>query len=284
MPRASTSVATRTPVLPARNDSSARSRWFCLRSPWMGSHEIPALRRRRQHASTRCFVRQNTITRSVPSALSTFASSAFLASSETGCTYWSMVWATVPLRAISTTAGSLTRSRIPPTASSSSVAEKSSVCRVAGVRLTILRMSGKKPMSSMRSASSSTSTSTSPKRASPWLMRSTRRPGVATRMSVPRRSAAFWGSMPTPPTTVVHLWRVLRAIEVQTSSICWASSRVGVTTSMSGPWPRSAWGRRLIEGSRNAAVLPVPVWAAARRSRPSRTYGMACAWTEVGSV
>ena len=31
-----------------------------------------------------------------------------------------------------------------------------------------------------------------------------------------------------------------------------------------------------------AAVLPVPVWAAARTSRPSRTSGMAAAWTGVG--
>ena len=31
-----------------------------------------------------------------------------------------------------------------------------------------------------------------------------------------------------------------------------------------------------------AAVLPVPVWAAARTSRPARTRGMAAAWTGVG--
>ena len=35
-------------------------------------------------------------------------------------------------------------------------------------------------------------------------------------------------------------------------------------------------------GSVKAAVLPVPVWAAARTSRPSRTRGMAAAWTGVG--
>ena len=32
-----------------------------------------------------------------------------------------------------------------------------------------------------------------------------------------------------------------------------------------------------------AAVLPVPVWAAARTSRPARTSGMAAAWTGVGA-
>ena len=37
-------------------------------------------------------------------------------------------------------------------------------------------------------------------------------------------------------------------------------------------------------GRTKAAVLPVPVWAAARTSRPSRTRGMALAWTGVGVV
>ncbi len=35
-------------------------------------------------------------------------------------------------------------------------------------------------------------------------------------------------------------------------------------------------------GSTKAAVLPVPVWAAARTSRPASTSGMAAAWTGVG--
>ena len=46
---------------------------------------------------------------------------------------------------------------------------------------------------------------------------------------------------------------------------------------------RVPW-RRWSIGSTNAAVLPVPVWAPARTSRPSRTSGMALAWTGVGSV
>ncbi len=39
---------------------------------------------------------------------------------------------------------------------------------------------------------------------------------------------------------------------------------------------------RVHGGQRNAAVLPVPVLAAAMRSRPSSTRGMACSWTGVG--
>ena len=42
--------------------------------------------------------------------------------------------------------------------------------------------------------------------------------------------------------------------------------------------------RRWSIGSTKAAVLPVPVWAPARTSRPARTSGMALAWTGVGSV
>ena len=65
--------------------------------------------------------------------------------------------------------------------------------------------------------------------------------------------------------------------------ICCASSRVGLTTSTRGArLPLLPRGRVLRMGSRNAAVLPVPVLAAAMRSRPSRTNGMACSCTGVG--
>ena len=37
-------------------------------------------------------------------------------------------------------------------------------------------------------------------------------------------------------------------------------------------------------GSKKAAVLPVPVWAAASRSWPASTSGMAWACTGVGAV
>ena len=35
-------------------------------------------------------------------------------------------------------------------------------------------------------------------------------------------------------------------------------------------------------GSENAAVLPVPVWAPAIKSRPNKASGIACAWIGVG--
>ncbi len=74
------------------------------------------------------------------------------------------------------------------------------------------------------------------------------------------------------------------------SSICAASSRVGVRTSARIGWRAGEGGRLRATraaagcGSANAAVLPVPVWAPASTSRPSRTTGIACAWTGVGDV
>ena len=68
------------------------------------------------------------------------------------------------------------------------VAEKNSVWRVGGSSLQMRSMSGMKPMSSMRSASSMTRISTPFIRILPRSNRSSRRPGVAIRMSAPRSS------------------------------------------------------------------------------------------------
>ena len=72
------------------------------------------------------------------------------------------------------------------------VAEKNSVWRLLGSFATILRMSWMKPMSSMRSASSSTKTSTRSRCTARCCMRSSSRPGVATRTSTPAASARIW--------------------------------------------------------------------------------------------
>jgi len=66
--------------------------------------------------------------------------------------------------------------------------------------------------------------------------------------------------------------------------VTWAaSSRVGVRTRARTPRPgRSA--RRCRIGSTNAAVLPLPVIAAASRSRPSSAGGRTARWTGVGSM
>ena len=79
------------------------------------------------------------------------------------------------------------------------VAENSSVWRRPVSRLRIRSTSGMKPMSSMRSASSSTTTLTPPSSTLPRSNQSSRRPGVAIRTSTPFSSAFSWSPMPTPP-------------------------------------------------------------------------------------
>jgi hypothetical protein len=85
--------------------------------------------------------------------------------------------------------------------SSGIVAEKNIVCREAegGSASAMRRTSGQKPMSIIRSASSSTKISSFEK--SPTLLRmwSSSRPGVATTMSTPALRARSCGSIGTPP-------------------------------------------------------------------------------------
>ena len=67
------------------------------------------------------------------------------------------------------------------------------------------------------------------------------------------------------------------------SATCAASSRVGSKISVRGMRARARPAASLsIIGNVNEAVLPVPVWAMPRTSRPFSTSGMACAWIGVG--
>ena len=79
------------------------------------------------------------------------------------------------------------------------VAEKNRVCFFRGSQVRIFFTSWMKPMSSIRSASSSTKISSWLTSMKPWLCRSSSRPGVATRMSQPAWMASTWGFWPTPP-------------------------------------------------------------------------------------
>ena len=92
------------------------------------------------------------------------------------------------------------------------------------------RTSWMKPMSSMRSASSSTKISSfAEMHAVAAEMRSSRRPGVATRMSMPARSARSCCALPDAAEDhrVAHSRGACRT-SPKLSSICAASSRVGV--------------------------------------------------------
>ncbi len=91
------------------------------------------------------------------------------------------------------------------------VAENIRFWRSFDSRLMIRWMSGRKPMSSMRSASSSTRICTCDRFSvfcSTW---SSRRPGVATSSSQPLRSAIVCGFMSTPPNTTAQRSGVCRA-------------------------------------------------------------------------
>jgi hypothetical protein len=79
---------------------------------------------------------------------------------DTGCTTWVMVSDTMLRRATSISCGSFSIWSASFLISSEKVAENSRLWRCLGSRARMRLMSGMKPMSSMRSASSSTSTST----------------------------------------------------------------------------------------------------------------------------
>ncbi len=87
------------------------------------------------------------------------------------------------------------------------VAEKRRVCLLLGSFLTMVRMSGMNPMSSMRSASSRTRASIWWKFPWPFSTRSRSLPGVAMRMSTPEFSLTICPLSLTPPmmTAVLRL-------------------------------------------------------------------------------
>ena len=123
----------------------------------------------------------------------------FLSSQYSSC---SSILPCSSTRSISMTSGFLVRLRASLPTSPSQVAENSRVWRLSGVAATMVLMSSIKPMSSMRSASSSTSISRRSKSMRPARMWSIRRPGVATIRSIGRESALIWKPKPAPPTKV----------------------------------------------------------------------------------
>ena len=193
----------------------------------------------------------------------------------------------VPCGATSTRSGLRSSPSASSAISSGMVAEKSIVWRAGCVALAMRRTSLMKPMSSMRSASSSTSQVVSASTTSRSRTRSVKRPGVATSTSTPGASFFTWLKRDTPPSTsAVEICAPFDSLRI-VSSICTASSRVGARISA-----RAVFGRRLSPsamifdriGSAKAAVLPEPVWAMPNRSRPSSCAGMALIWIGFGSM
>ena len=182
-------------------------------------------------------------------------------------------------------AGPARKRRARTSTSPSRVAENSSRWPSAGVASSSCRTTGRNPRSAIWSASSSTLTSMSPSWQWPWPIRSARRPGQATTISVRSRSAVTCGRCGVPPKTVVTVSPTARASGDRTAWTWAASSRVGTSTR-----PR---GRHAIvcppaslatSGRAKASVLPDPVWARPSMSRPASASGSTAAWIGRGVV
>mmetsp|Transcript_63352 Transcript_63352/g.196591 ORF Transcript_63352/g.196591 Transcript_63352/m.196591 type:complete len:233 (+) Transcript_63352:1118-1816(+) len=157
----------------------------------------------------------------------------------------------------------------------------------------ICRICGSKPMSSMRSASSSTRSCTAFRLTAFISMRSCKRPGVATSTCGFSRIAWACGPLGTPPKTASERTLANLANLEHSASICVASSRVGASTRTGGlaaeepplaPPAASVSAISLKAGSRKARVLPLPVLATATRSLPVTAAGQPCAWMGEGAV
>ena len=110
-----------------------------------------------------------------------------------------MVSAVVAGREASMRIGSLRNCLVSRVISGGMVAEKNRVCFLTGVSLKMRSRSGMKPMSSMRSASSTTMICTPVISSLPRSKWSSRRPGVAISTSTPRSSFSSWSAKETPP-------------------------------------------------------------------------------------
>ena len=201
-PRAATSDAHRSLRSPFRKASRVRIRVCWSRSPWMAAASRPCVRRDLATMSTSDFRLQKTIPFLIPSFSISIRRAVRLAlGSEVGrrTMCWAMVSAVVAGLATSMRTGSLRNCLVSRVISGGMVAEKNRICFLGGVSLKIRSMSGMKPMSSMRSASSTTRICTPVRSSLPRSKWSSSRPGVAIRTSTPRSSLSSWSLKETPP-------------------------------------------------------------------------------------
>ena len=190
------------------------------------------------------------------------------------------------LRRVSMSRRTISGSRRPALANcasaAGSVALTRSVWRESGSILRIRRSCSAKPISKRRSASSKTTISTLASESDISWMRCHRRPGVAITTSGAAPSAANWLSRPSPPTTSVCCRSVCFPIARENLRVWIARSRVGLSTSARIPSGACACSRCSI-GTRNAAVLPLPVRAIATTSFPFSATGITFRWIGVGT-
>ena len=204
-PRAATSVATSTRSSPDLNWLSTSSRVCCDLSPWMALADSPRRTKSRDTWSADCLVLQNTMTWFMFKSTISRSNSSRLRWLSMEMTCSSTLALVVFCAATSTICGAFIKSCASLRISGAKVAENSSVWRGLGSICMMVRMSSIKPMSSMRSASSSTTISTLLKLMFFCLTWSSSRPTVAMTISQPARKSAVCLFMFTPPNSTV--WR-----------------------------------------------------------------------------
>ncbi len=143
-------------------------------------------------------------------------------------------------------------------------------------------MSFLNPISKSLSASSKTTASHFEQSISFCLTRSIKRPGVATMTwGFPSR-ISFCLSMLSPPITQTVFTPNSFPIKLNTLSVCWASSLVGLITKKRPfiSFSINFW----IIGIANEPVLPLPVSAWAKISSPARIVSRVISWMGEGWV
>ena len=224
-PRAATSDATRKRSDPSRNPSSVavRTRWS--RSPWIGAASYPCALSDLATMSTSVLRLQKMIaffsppvSVSGPSAsISARSNSRFcfavwsLRVGVSSTSFWVIVSDVVAWRATSMRSGACRKVFVIRSISGAMVALKNSVCRVKGVSWKMRSISGMNPMSSIRSASSTTMIWTPVSNSLPRSKWSSRRPGVAISTSTPRSISLSCSPKLTPPISSALVSRVCLA-------------------------------------------------------------------------
>mmetsp|Transcript_67998 Transcript_67998/g.191644 ORF Transcript_67998/g.191644 Transcript_67998/m.191644 type:complete len:268 (+) Transcript_67998:287-1090(+) len=238
-PRAATSVATRTSARPFRNSLREASRSRCSRSPWIATALKPARFRCISSAAAVLFIATKTSVESFGFCVSTSRTLLCLWWLSTTRKLCSTLSTAPPTRPTPTQMYFLMKACASFCISRGKVAENISVARPScdegmSCRSTMSRIWGSKPMSSIRSASSSTRCATSDRLTTPRLRKSVRRPGVAIMMSEPRASSLSCGFASTPPyTSDVRIFDLKESFRAS-RKICEQSSRVGARTTALG--------------------------------------------------
>ncbi len=201
MPRAATFVATSAVTWPVLNCSRVRVRCGWERPPCSAAARTPTARSRLASRSADRLVSRKRMTR--PSRAAMRVVTAFLSVSSWMCRTWCSMVVTAPADgSTECTTGSVRNCWTRRSMFWSRVAEKSRrwpsgrTCRIS------LVICGRKPMSVIWSASSSTVMRTSSRTQSPRSTRSLSLPGLATTTSAPRRRASACLVRDSPPTTV----------------------------------------------------------------------------------